>query len=331
MAKSKNQKLKILYIVDALRQNTDAEHGMTLSEIISYLEDCGVEAERKSLYDDISLLCEVYGLDIQKVKVNKRTEYRLFSHDYDIHELKLLADAVAFSRFITEKKSDELILKLKKECSRYDAEKLSRQMIVCGKIKNMNECIYYTVDSIFEAISRERTVRFRLYHLDGDKNKIYRNGGEYYEVSPYTLVYNSDNYYLIGYDFLAKKIKNFRVDRIEDLSVGEKYRDEKKYFSDIDAAQYTDAMFGMFGGEPLRVRIEFSERLVSAVFDRFGTGIIMQKNQRGLYECSVSVCVSEQFFGWICGFGGEMKVLTPTDVQTEYVSFLEKNLAFARS
>ena len=163
MAKSKFQKLKLLYIKEYFEEMTDAEHGVTVNDIIAHLSSVGIEAERKSVYDDIEMLCDVYGMNIEKVKVPRSMEYRLVERDFDLHELKLLCDAVMASRFITEKKSDQLIGKLKSTAGRYGAERLSRQVIVSGKIKNMNESIYYNVDAIFEAIASERSVRFKYF------------------------------------------------------------------------------------------------------------------------------------------------------------------------
>ena len=202
MAKSRFQKLKMLYIRDIFEQLTDENRGITVNEIIDHLDSVGIEAERKSVYDDIELLSDVYGMNIEKIKVPRSMEYRLLEREFDLHELKLLCDAVQASRFITEKKTDELISKLKTLCSRHEAEKLSRQVYVSEKIKNMNESIYYNVDAVFEAIAAERAIRFKYFNrtLDDKNIRRYRRGGGYYEVSPYALTYSEERYYIIAYD-----------------------------------------------------------------------------------------------------------------------------------
>lgn len=326
MAKSKFQKLKLLYIKEYFEEMTDAEHGVTVNDIIAHLSSVGIEAERKSVYDDIEMLCDVYGMNIEKVKVPRSMEYRLVERDFDLHELKLLCDAVMASRFITEKKSDQLIGKLKSTAGRYGAERLSRQVIVSGKIKNMNESIYYNVDAIFEAIASERSVRFKYFArtLRDKSERCYRRGGAYYEVSPYALTYSEEKYYLIAYDFDSAQIRHYRVDRMEDISCGERSRDAQRYFSGMNLGSYTDRCFGMFGGEETKVALEFEEFLAGAVYDRFGSDIVTLDEGEGRYRVYVSVVVSEQFYGWLAGLGRGARIISPEGVREGYVRHLEK-------
>lgn len=328
MAKSRFQKLKLLYIKDYFEQMSDAEHGVTVSGLIEHLASLGIEAERKSLYDDIELLSEYYGMNIEKVKIPRSMEYRLCEHDFDLHELKLLCDAVMASRFITEKKSDGLIEKLKAQASIYESHKLSRQVIVSDKIKNMNESIYYNVDALFEAIAAERSVRFKYFarSFRSSSERCYRRDGGYYEVSPYALTYSEEKYYLIAYDFDDKKLKHFRVDRMDDIREGERARDAQKYFSSINLGMYTDRCFGMFGGEETRVTLEFDEFLAGAVYDRFGSDIVAVREGEDRYRVHVPVVVSEQFYGWLAGLGRGARVISPDSVREGYKKHLEKIL-----
>ena len=323
MAKSKNQKLKLLYLKDYLLENTDAEHGVTISEITAYLQSNSICAERKSLYDDIELLRSLYGMDICTQKIAKRVEYRVLSRKFDLHELKLLCDAVQSSKFITEKKSSELIDKLKSECSRHEAVKLSRQVICSGKVKNMNESIYYNVDSLFEAISSDRCVTFRYFNYTFDKQKEFRRGGSLYEVSPFALVYSEDKYYLVGHDFEADEIRHFRVDRMAGIDISDRPRSPQVLFSGIDIAKYTDMHFSMFGGEIRRVRLEFDKKLANTVYDRFGADNVVYDSGEGKYEMYVALAVSEQFYGWLAGLGGKAKIISPQEIKDGYISFLE--------
>lgn len=328
MAKSKFQKLKLLYIKDFFEENSDSEHGVTVAEIIDFLDSVGIEAERKSIYDDISLLCDYYGMNIEKKKVPHNTEYYLLDRRFDMHELKLLCDSVEASRFITDKKSRELIDKLKSECSRHEAAQLSRQVLVSGKIKNMNESIYYNVDAIFRAIECERCVSFLYFSrsLADKSTRIYRKGGARYEASPFALTYSDDKYYLIAYDLSDGEIKHFRVDRMEKIEQTDTPRDGQKYFSSIDLAKYTDRHFGMFGGEVKAVGIEFEGVLAGAVYDRFGEDITAIKTEDGRYRVTVFAAISEQFFGWVAGLGLGTEIVSPEDVRQGFVSHISKIL-----
>lgn len=329
MAKSRFQKLKMLYIRDIFEQLTDENRGITVNEIIDHLDSVGIEAERKSVYDDIELLSDVYGMNIEKIKVPRSMEYRLLEREFDLHELKLLCDAVQASRFITEKKTDELISKLKTLCSRHEAEKLSRQVYVSEKIKNMNESIYYNVDAVFEAIAAERAIRFKYFNrtLDDKNIRRYRRGGGYYEVSPYALTYSEERYYLIAYDLEEGGIRHFRVDRMEGIEQTERERDAQKYFAGIELGSYTDRHFGMYGGEEVKVGIEFDANLANAVYDRFGSDIVTMSDGDGKYRVFVSVVVSEQFFGWLAGMGKGARLFSPDNVKQDYANHLKKLLA----
>ncbi len=328
MAKSRFQKLKLLYIRDMFERNTDAEHGITVNEIIDKLDDEGIEAERKSIYDDIAMLTDIYGMNIEKIKIPRSMEYRLTEREFELYELKLLCDAVQASRFITEKKSGELITKLKRLCSRHEAEKLSRQVHVSAKIKNMNESIYYNVDAVFEAIAAEKCIRFRYFNrtLDSKTEKKYRRGGGYYEVSPYALTYSEEKYYLIAYDLESSEIRHFRVDRMDGIEQSERSRDAARYFSGIELGTYTDRHFGMYGGKEVKVCIEFDAYLANAVYDRFGTDIAVINDGEGKYRVFVSAVVSAQFFGWLAGLGKGARIVSPDSVAAEYRDHLRSLL-----
>lgn len=323
MAKTQNQKLKLLWLKEFLERNTDEMHGVTLAEITDYLSANGIKAERKSLYDDIELLREYCDMDIVLCKNGGRFEYKLLSRDFDLHELKLLGDAVQSSKFITEKKSGELISKLKTLCSRHEAEALSRQ-VLCGKVKGMNESIYYSVDAIFDAIADERCIEFKYFNYNFNGEREYRRGGESYEVSPYALTYSEEKYYLIAHDYKSSQIRHFRVDRMEKITKTERKRNAARLFGGLDRTKYTDMHFSMFGGECVRVRLEFESSLAGAYYDRFGADTAAIKTAPDKYEVSVSVAVSEQFFGWLAGLGGGARIVAPKEVKEEYRAFLEK-------
>lgn len=205
MAKKSNQKIKLLYLMKILLENTDDEHGMTLAEISDALGEYGIDAERKTLYDDIDVLC-LFGLDIEKRK-GKSVTYHVISREFELPELKLLVDAVQSSRFITHKKSNELIKKIEGFASRYEAQELQRQVFVANRIKAMNESIYYAVDYIHDAINRDAKIAFQYFTWDEHKQKKLRHGGKIYLISPWALTWDDENYYMIGYDSDENKIK----------------------------------------------------------------------------------------------------------------------------
>lgn len=181
-----NQKLKIMYLMKILLEETDKDHDLTLNEIVEKLKAYNVTAERKSLYSDIENL-RTFGLDIIGMQYGKTYHYKVASRQFQLVELKLLVDAVQSSRFITEKKSDELIAKLESYASKYEAKKLARQVNVNGRVKTMNERIYYSVDKIHEALNEEGQIKFQYFTWTADKKMELKHGGAYYSVSPWAL------------------------------------------------------------------------------------------------------------------------------------------------
>jgi predicted DNA-binding transcriptional regulator YafY len=248
MPKSSNQKLKTLYLLKILMEKTDENHTITVPEMISGLEMYGISAERKSIYDDIEAL-KNYGIDII-CKKTRTYDYYVGSRTFELAELKLLADAVASSKFITEKKSDELIKKIGLMTSSYEAGQLRRNIYVSGRAKAMNEKIYYNVDTIHQAISMNRQISFRYFEYDIEKNKRYRNSGEKYAASPYALTWDDENYYMISRYEKHEGATHFRVDKMEDIEVLDIPSNND---GTINVAEYAKKVFGMFSGEELSV------------------------------------------------------------------------------
>ncbi len=321
MAKTRNQKAKILYLLKLFREETDEEHPISRKEIEERLADMGIRAERKSLYDDIETL-KNFGLDIAYRK--ERPEgYYLAGREFELPELKLLVDAVQASRFITEKKSDILIRKIEKLTSRYEAGKLQRQVVVADRIKAMNESIYYNVDKLHTAIAQNRQITFRYFEWTVSREiRMKKNGGNY-RVSPWALTWDNENYYLIGYDMDADLIKHFRVDRMLHIELLEFKREGREEFGRFDLARYTKRTFGMFGGNEETVRIRFHNRYVGVVMDRFGKNVSLRPDGEEHFIVRAEVAVSEQFYGWLTGLGRDVRLLSPQSVVEEYKSLLE--------
>lgn len=210
MAKSSNQKLKLIYLMKILMEYTDEKHSLTMEEIKSKLQLYDISAERKSLYNDIENL-RLYGLDIIGTKEDRTYSYYIGNRQFELAELKLLVDCVQSAKFITEKKSNVLIKKIEELASRYEAMQLQRQVFVAGRVKTMNESIYYNVDRIHSAIADNFQITFQYFQWNVDKKMKLRHNGIWYIVSPWSLSWDDENYYLIAYDSVEHIIKHFRV------------------------------------------------------------------------------------------------------------------------
>ena len=312
MAKKSNQKIKLLYLIKILLENTDDEHGMTLAEISDSLGEYGIDAERKTLYNDIEVLC-LFGLDIEKRK-GKSVTYHVISREFELPELKLLVDAVQSSRFITHKKSNELIKKIEGFASRYEAQELQRQVFVSNRIKAMNESIYYAVDYIHDAINRDAKIAFQYFTWDEHKQKKLRHDGKIYRISPWALTWDDENYYMIAYDDVEEKIKHFRVDKMLHIDMNGKKREGKQVFQCFDIAVYSRKMFGMYGGDEQLVKIQCVNELAGVIIDRFGKEISMIPVDGKHFTASVRVAVSRQFLSWVMALGEGAKIVGPEPV-----------------
>lgn len=247
MPKSPNQKLKLLYLMEILLQQTDERHPMTVPGMIAQLAQRGISAERKSIYGDLEAL-RTFGMDIVQTKT-KTTGYYVGSRTFEVPELKLLVDSVQSSKFITHKKTLALIKKIESLASIYDAQLLQRQVYVRGRVKSMNESVYYNVDEIADAISRDRQIRFHYFEYTISKQRRYRKAGAYYVVSPLALMWDNENYYLLAWDAEAELRKHYRVDKMTDISALEMPREGTEDLSKLDLSAYSKKVFSMFSGE----------------------------------------------------------------------------------
>lgn len=315
MAKSEGQKLKILYILKMLEECTDEAHPMTTAEMIRRLEAEGISCERKTIYSDIAGLID-FGYDIIQVSNRRGGGYYLASRDFELAELKLLVDAVQSSRFITPKKSRELIKKLEKIAGRYDAGKLQRQVYVAGRIKTENESIYYNIDNIHRAIQEDRQIMFT--YLEWNLKKQLAARGERRAVSPWALIWRDENYYLAAYDAKDDILKHYRVDKMGSVEVSEEKREGLAQFERQDLAAYTNRTFGMYSGEEETVTLSFPNRLVGVVLDRFGREVDLRPMDGDVFRIRVRVAVSGQFFGWLCGIGPQARIEAPEHTKEEY-------------
>ncbi|MCM1498659.1 MAG: WYL domain-containing protein [Clostridium sp.] len=325
MARGANQKLKLLYLMKILLEKTDDRHCMTMAEILAALQGYGITAERKSIYADMEAL-RLYGLDI--IGENSGSQnvfaYHIGSRQFELAELKLLVDSVQSSKFITARKSRELVHKLEQFASEYEAKELQRQVYVSGRIKNMNESIYYNVDLLHQAITQDVRVRFHYFQWNERKEMELRHGGKYYYISPWSLLWDAENYYLVGFDDEADKIKHYRVDRMLRLSITEEKRAGAEYFAQFDMAAYTTKVFRMFAGTEEAVTLRFQKHLAGVVIDHFGKEVPFYSVDEDHFDIHVNVAVSGQFFGWLFALGDGVELLSPDTVREQLRQELQR-------
>ncbi|MDE6875384.1 MAG: WYL domain-containing protein [Lachnospiraceae bacterium] len=313
MVEGSGKKLKAFYVMRYLLTESDEAHPVTMEQIIDYLGENGISAERKSLYDDIEAL-RVFGLDIIGEKVGRSYHYYIGARDFELAELKLLVDSVQSSRFITVKKTRELIKKLEVLAGRHNARQLQRQVYVAERIKAMNESIYYNVDALHMAIANNVRIHFQYFQWTVQGREELRHDGKVYEISPWALSWTDENYYLIGYDGEAGIIKHFRVDKMLKISQTELLREGRDRFEKFDMAVYARKMFGMYDGEEQVVKLAVKRELVGVMIDRFGREISFLPAGDGWYQVSVRVAVSGQFYGWVMALGAGAKIVGPGHV-----------------
>ena len=321
MTKSGSHKLKILYLMKMFLEQTDEEHSIGIADIIRELDNYGISAERKSIYADIDTL-KVFGLDINKKK-SKATEYYLASREFELPELKLLVDAVQCSKFVTHKKSNELIKKIESLTSKKQAMMLHRQVYVANRAKSINENIYYNVDKLHQAIADNRKVSFQYFDYNLDKEKVFRRNGERYIISPYSLSWDDENYYVIAYYKKHDNFVHYRVDRMSNIDVMEEVRAPLNEDTIFNVAEYAKQTFNMFNGVDEVVWLEFDNELVNQVLDRFGADITIQKESSETFSIRTRVKVSSTFFSWVAQYGKKARIMQPENVREEFKGFLE--------
>ena len=310
MPKSDNQKLKILYILDFLQRNSHEDHLIKASDLIRMLADQhSISCDRKTIYSDIAALQD-YGVDIVSIP-GKNGGYYIASRNFELPELKLLIDAVQSSRYLTEKKSRELIGKLCAQCNEQDAHLLTRTVLVSGRVKSMNDSIYNNVDYIQEAISHNRQIQFRYFDWDLGAKRRYRE--KEYLASPYGLCQDNENCYLLA---LSERhgITSYRVDRMSNLKVSEHQRVPCPELTGKAFHEHANRLFQMFSGDTVNVKLQFHKDLINVVIDRFGKDTMLIPDGADHFNFTVNVAVSPMFLSWVIGFGSKARILHPKSV-----------------
>ena len=322
MARSENQKLKLLYLKQLFEQKTDERHPISMQQILSELQSLGIAAERKSVYDDIACL-QQFGMDIVRQQ-GPKGGYFLASREFELPELKLLVDAVQSSKFLSAKKSMALIAKLETLSSCHEAQQLRRQVFVSGRVKNMNESVYYTVDRIHDAIAQNRQIRFRYFDYGPDGTR--RERPEDYFASPYALLWSEENYYLVAHSE-KHGLTHYRVDKMARLRLTDRPRHMDEASKQLDPGKYGTSLFGMFAGEPVAVRMRFENSLAGVVIDRFGKDAMLVPDGGGHFTVTAWITVSPVFFGWVASFADRAKIVYPQCVAEEFLTFCRRATA----
>lgn len=311
-----NAKLRPLYLAKILYELTDEEHCLSTNQLIDILQEkYGIASYRTTIASDIELLKQ-YGMDIQSVK-SQSIMYNLVSREFDLPELKLLIDAVASSKFITEKKSRELVGKLSKLASNIQADELKRNVMPEGRIKSGNENIYYIVDMVNTAINNKKQISFQYFSFNVRKQKKAKHNGEMYIFSPYYLIWNGDYYYTVGYSEKHNGIGSFRLDRIiKTPTILEK--EVIKIPTDFNINKYINTSFRMYNSKTESVELICDNSVMDAIIDRFGEDVQTYANDMQTFRAMVDVSVNHVFFGWVFGFAGKVKIKGPETVKNQY-------------
>lgn len=323
----KNQKAKLLLLAKVLMQESDQEHPLTVKQLIAYLKENGISAERRTIYEDIEIL-QQFGMDII-VERKVQNQYYWGEREFQLPELKLLVDAAISAKFITPQKSQELIQKIGNLASKFQAKKLKRQLHVQGRAKAINEKIYYSVDALQTAIAEDKQIEFTYFQWkieESAPNKIIREkkkDGKPYRVSPWAMVWDDENYYLIAYDKTVNEMRHYRVDKMENMQVLEESRLGAKVFGAIDMAKYTQTTFGMFGGKKIDVELRVDNKLIGVIIDRFGIDTVLYNVREGYFSVKIEVVPSPQFIGWLMGFGTQIEVVSPAELRQSIKNELE--------
>ncbi len=317
MSKGKNQKLKLYRLYYYLLRKTDENHSVTMRQIRDELEKYDITADRKSLYNDIEET-KVLGIKVEGRQIGRNYFYKVVEKHFELAELKLLVDAIQSAKFISEKKSRVLIKKLEEFASEYEAQELQRQVVMSGRVKTMNESIYYNVDEIHQAIGKNHRITFKYWKWNLNKEMELKKDGNLYDVSPWALCWDDENYYLIAFDEKDQKIKHYRVDKMKNITMIDDMRNGREHFEHFDVAEYMKRSFGMFGGEAELVKLRVKNELVGVIIDRFGKDVSLFSDDKDHFFVHVKVNVSNQFFAWVFGLGTGIEIMGPENTRDRF-------------
>lgn len=314
------KKYKSLYLMKIFLEETDDTHALSISQINGLLEQNGLDpVSAKTLYQDIEAL-SIFGIDIKYESEGAIRGYHVVQRDFDLAELKLLVDSVQASRFITEKKTHSLVKKLERLSSRHEGQELHRQVLISGRVKSMNESIFNNIDAISRAINLDSQISFKYFSFDTNKKRILRHDGMPYSVSPWALVYDNENYYMVAFDNRENKLKHYRIDKMLNIELTGHARIGREFYHKEDYLKM--AVFGMFGGAITTVTLQAEDWMVGIIIDRFGPDVSIIKVDENHFRVNVEVALSKQFYGWLLGLGEGIRLIGPSPVVEELRHYL---------
>lgn len=351
-----NQKLKPYIVLQYLLKNTDENHVEDASDIVAYLEDCGISAERRSVYRDIAEINRIALMMEEGCTVDEAAEMleddedgelRLVCYNpyekgfyvrqrrFDLNDIRLLAECVYSSKFIAEGQANRLVNVVCEFVSEHQAEKIRHNAFLTDRVKTNNRSVLNNIAAINEATSlrvdgqahipEKITFKYLKYTVGDLSHQVERRHGAKYKVSPYQLLINDGNYYLLAYDDYSKDMRTYRVDRMTEVKLTGEPREGEESFNLIDLKTYTKRVFSMYGGEQRHVTIRFINPLLDAVVDRFGTKDAQYiKTDETHFNVTAMVEISDQFFGWLLGFGKKAKLVGPDDAVEKFKAYMDK-------
>ena len=320
MKTDKILKLKLVKIWEILSQETDEEHPMGTTTLLSKLREMGIDCDRRTLYADIEALNDC-GYEIL-CRRSTSNVYYVKDRKFSIAEIRIMMDAVQAAGFITNCETEKFIDKLAFLAGSRRGETLKDNFIAYNTTKTDNLDIYKNVETITQAIQQNKKVKFTYFDFNDRHKRVYRKEGRFYYMNPYALVMDNDNYYFLGYDMFHDNMMHYRVDRMDEVQVSRHDKEDLKEFEKFDIKKHKKQLFGMYGGEGKEVKVRVDKSLLDVVFDVFGADTRLIKIDDTIYEFTAEVQLSPQFFGWCCSFGDKLKVISPNAVVTslkEYV------------
>lgn len=325
---SESKKLIPLYLQQLFLERTDKTHFVRMPDILKYLEERGIFADRRTIYSAISLLSDV-DFNIVGVQEKGNYKYHLPERQFDSNEIKILIDSVSASKFLTEKKSRELIKKLKTLGSSFDNESFNRRVLLDKRVKSMNDRIFKNLDSIYAAISMNSQITFQYVRWNPERKMDFLRSGKEFAASPYAVSLSDDNYYLVAFDKRTNGLRHYRIDKMQSIKLNYETREGKEHFKSFDMVEYSKKTFGMFGGVEESISIEAPNNLAGVFIERFGDSVRLRPSfeNKDCFIARFTICISPQFFGWLVGLGGKVRILSPDSVREDFIKYLNEAIS----